>query len=64
MFQAGLVDQEEVLKLVEWPDWENVMKRVMLKQSTGQLQMPGAGQARAGGGEVKVGKGGAALKLG
>lgn len=64
LFSAGLIDQEEVLKFVEWPDYDNVLKRVAGKQATGQLAPPGQGQEGAGGGEMKVGRGGTSLKLG
>ena len=64
LFQSGLVDQEEVLKFVEWPDWENVMKRVMEKQATGQLAMPGQGGENGGGQDPRANRAGTKLKLG
>jgi hypothetical protein len=62
LFSAGLVDQEEVLKFVEWPDWENVMRRVQQKQASGQLPMPG--ENGQGSKDVKSGRGGTTLKMG
>jgi hypothetical protein len=35
LFQMGIIDREEVMKAVEWPDWKNVLQRTMDSQEQG-----------------------------
>ena len=41
LYQAGLIDDEEVLRIAEWPSGQAVLQRTRQKQATGQLPIPG-----------------------
>jgi hypothetical protein len=41
LFDRGVVDDEEVLKSSEFPDWREVLRRTRQKQQSGQLPPPG-----------------------
>jgi hypothetical protein len=32
---AGAIDRQALLEAVEWPDWENILKRTMQEQMMG-----------------------------
>ena len=33
LFELGLIDEEEVLKTYDWPNWQGVLQRVQEKQA-------------------------------
>ncbi|MFQ5757179.1 MAG: hypothetical protein ACE5H7_13965 [Acidiferrobacterales bacterium] len=47
LFQLGLIDDEEVMRVVEWPDRDAVLQRAKIKQAaSGQMPRTGSAQAQ------------------
>lgn len=44
LLQSGVIDGEEVLKTIEWPNWEQVYKRTKEKQQAGIEGVPKKGK--------------------
>ena len=78
LYQAGLIDDEECLRVMEWPDWKHVLKRTQEKNTQSKQQAMQEGLPLAmmgvkpadlapgtgGGGKVRAGRSGTQLKMG
>lgn len=47
LFETGVIDEQELLKAVEYPNWEAVLQRVQEKQKEAQAAEQGAVEAEA-----------------
>lgn len=57
LFEMGAIDDEALLQVVEFPNWQNILKRTRAKQAAGLMPIPGGktGKKSSVGQKKKVG---------